>query len=148
MRIRCRDEIRDYQVIFADDHHIPITTMGMLKKSRWLHSLSLLFNGQFVGDGTLAVKNLQKKHLNTVSVHLDRKFRRKGHGIPLYMALIQAARSLGAARLYSSSSLNKYSTRMWSKKLPEIYTVKTTRKICKRPCSHCRQCGFRYYINL
>lgn len=136
---------KDYTSIFADRHHQVITSISKL--SQWGTGLVLIYKGIPVGDGELV--RVGNKNLHTTSVSMFNKFRQKGHGIHLYHALIAQAMSLGAKRLYSDQTLNKFSSRMWSVKLPEAgYIVKKQihSKVCQ--CGDKHTCTKRYYIEL
>lgn len=139
-----------YEYVFATrDGHQPIRTLEELRKCGYFSaSLGLFWNGVFVGSAELDKKNWKKKWIHTDAVGLDEKFRRKGHGLALYIALIDCAAALGAKRLFSSTALNKYSGRMWREKLRKAgYDVKTVGRGCSHPCKHCRRNPV-YYINL
>lgn len=102
-------------------------------------------NGVYVGTGTL--RRYGSNALSTGSVWLENKHRRKGHGIVLYQAFIRAARRLGAVKLYSDRTLNKFSRRMWIKKLAQFYNTHEV-KLCKSACKHCSRKTRRFYIVL
>lgn len=142
--------MRKYTSIFASSRHIPIHTMKQLKSLRTFEaSLTLFCNNKMIGTGGLIVKGPTTVHTDYVS--LDKGFRRKGHGIRLYFALIDTARKLGASRIYSSQNLNKYSRRMWAEKLKEYFEVKEfrNRKRCRRCGCRCnRKQPTQYYIQL
>lgn len=135
-----------YTSFFADSRHKKITSFKDMKGRRYWqsHTMAFFLNGEVIGSGELYP--YQGHSLSTDSVGLDDKFRKKGHGIPLYKALIRTAHSIGAKRIYSSRNLNKFSKRMWSEKLSTIFDVKTT----KTKCNKCGTCGARkrYYIDL
>lgn len=128
---------RQYTSIFAGVQHQRIRTFEDCH--RW-PTLGLFCNDVPVGDGQLRIINSARKYLQTDSVGLLKEFRRKGHGLPLYFALIRTAKKVGAKRLYSSHSLNKYSRKMWGEKLPKFFKV---HRICG--CKHCFH-GARFYI--
>ena len=139
-----------YEYLFAsNDYHEQITSLKQLRKIRtWNAYMGLFCNGVAVGHGRLGTENWRKKHLHTTNMELGIKWRNKGHGIALYTAIIQLAKSLGVKRLYSDRSLNKFSTRMWKEKLKRYgYDVKISGGECSRPCAHCRKRA-RYYIDL
>lgn len=138
-----------YSYIFAhSETHQPPKSLKDLKKNPWNYNLILLFNGIPVGKGELDVKNYVKKWVHTDCVRLYDGFRRKGHGIHLYKALITAARKIGATRLYSSQNLNKFSRRMWSKKINRDLHLNVHEVIrCKNGCRHCEKKPV-YYIEL
>lgn len=93
-------------------------------------------NGEYIGAGDL--HRLGKTGVNTEGVALEKEFRRKGHGLPLYLALIKAAKRIGAKSISSSKRLNKFSRRMWSVKLAKLFPVKS-KGVCPRSCRHCRR---------
>lgn len=139
-----------YTWIFAEEiTHDPIRDLRHLKRLGYHSaSLGLFFNGVCVGKGGLVKESWAKKYLHTDYVRLKIGFRRKGHGLHLYLALIEAAKKVGAKRLYSSRNLNKLSGRMWKTKLQErtgvvVHHVKT----CSKPCKHCSR-DQRHYIDL
>ena len=139
---------RKYTYIFAEGAtHAPITSLKQLHSMRWLASLGLFCNGVPVGTARLEVLSMRAKTVHTDSVYLDKKHRRKGHGIMLYKALITAARKLDATRIYSSTNLNKFSGRMWGEKLGRAGFNVVHRSICKHPCRHCKKKA-RHYIEL
>lgn len=149
------DRNQKYQYIFATGAHDPICSLKDLRGSSWENTLGLfiLKAGKVfsVGDGRLEWENHPKKYLHTESVGLHDKYRKQGHGIHLYFALIHCAKMLGATRVYSSRHLNKYSGRMWSEKLREFFDVKGPRKpkaTCRCGCRSCRRRFGRYYIDL
>lgn len=139
-----------YEYIFATRQgHEPILTLADLQKQKgWNTSLALYWNGIYIGSADLEKRNWRKKWIHTDGVGLEENYRRKGHGIALYIALIDCATALGAKRLYSSTSLNKFSGRMWGEKLGKAgYDVKMVSRGCRRPCNHCKHRPV-YYINL
>jgi hypothetical protein len=118
---------------------------------KWDNTLGFFLNGKAIGSGRLEKFKIGRKHkiLQTSSTEIFKKFRNKGHGVPLYVALIETARQLGATRIQSDTSLNKYSRRMWAEKLMKIYPVKIRKT--RRPCPHCDRDGLRrkyFYIDL
>lgn len=137
-----------YKWIFASEEHAPVRNLKELReRGEYNCKLGLIKDGEGLGDGSLYRVNWAKKYLHTDSVGLRKKFRRKGHGIHLYIALIACARKLGAKRLYSSTMLNKFSRNMWSVKLKRAgYDVRTV-GVCPKACKHCGEKA-RYYINL
>lgn len=139
-----------YEYVFATrSAHDTISTLEELKISGdWSASLGLFWNGTAIGSGELCKLSWRKKHLHTDDVRLMRKYRNKGHGIALYMALILCAKNLGAKRIYSSRSLNIFSSRMWKEKLGKVgYKVKKVGRECSHPCSHCDHHP-QYFIEL
>ena len=140
-----------YEYLFAsNDYHEQITSLKQLRKiGTWQAYMGLFCNGVAVGYGSLGRVNWSRSHMHTESMRLHKNFRRKGHGIALYMAVIDCARKLGVKRLYASTALNKFSTRMWLVKLKRYgFDVKTVSKShCVHACKHCTKTA-RYYINL
>lgn len=137
-RIRC------YTSILADECHAPVS-LQYFQKSKWAFATMGFFcNGICIGSGELGAKS--KISLHTDNTRLIKGFRNKGHGIELYMALIDHARRLGATRIYSSSNLNKHSRRMWRDKLSKLYDVKKVND-CKCKCKRCMK-EEQYYICL
>lgn len=139
-----------YSYIYATtDEHAQITTLEQLKRvGTWQVYMGFFCNDIAIGHGRLVRVNWRKKHVHTTNMELGRKWRNKGHGIALYIAIITCAKKLGAKRLYSDNSLNKFSTRMWRLKLKRYgFDVKVEGKECSRPCQHCRKHA-RYYIDL
>jgi hypothetical protein len=141
--------MREYSSIFATSEHKPITSIKDLK-SRWNYdTMGFFLNGMAIGHGSLNLISKRRKIFETSSTEIFKKFRNKGHGIHLYIALIETARSLGARQIRSDNTLNKFSRRMWQEKLARIYTVKM--KKTRRPCDHCDRAGLRrkyFYIDL
>lgn len=139
---------KDYTSIFADEYHIPIINVRQIKKYDY-NKMGLFYRNKPIGYGELLRMTKKSTDVHTEGVRLERKFRNKGHGIFLYRHLISLARSIGAKRVYSSNMLNKFSRRMWEKKLPKFYTVK--HKKTRKPCEACG-CNQprieRYYIDL
>jgi hypothetical protein len=140
--------MRKYTSIFATPEHFPITSIKQMK--RWDNVMGFFLNGEAIGTGRLEkVKNGREKILRTSSTEIFKKFRNKGHGVPLYLALIETARQLGATRIQSDTSLNKFSKRMWREKLAKIYTVRERKT--RVPCNCCDRGGLRwkfYWIDL
>jgi N-acetylglutamate synthase-like GNAT family acetyltransferase len=135
---------RKYSYIFANDRHQEIQKLSNLKRDN--DKFAFLLHGKPIGEATLLL--LEKLNVQTECVSLDKKYRKKGHGIWLYKRLIACARKIGAKRIYSSKNLNKHSRRMWSEKLPKLFDVKEQKTRIK-----CRRCGhqkriLRYYIVL
>jgi len=142
--------MRKYTSIFAhvEDHHVIRTLQDLKKAGDYNTCLGLFCNGIPVGSARIEMKSFKKKWVHTTSTGLYRGMRRKGHGIELYRALIETARNIGAARIYSDDSLNKFSRRMWNTKLARLgYEVKRVKGGCATPCRHCRR-RQRYYIDL
>jgi GNAT superfamily N-acetyltransferase len=138
-----------YTWIFADERHDPIRDLRQLKRLGYCDAnLGLFYNGVCVGQGSLLKVSWVKKHLHTDYVRLKEGFRRKGHGLHLYLALIECAKKLGAKRLYSSTNLNKHSSRVWRIKLEKQAGVKVHHvRLCSKPCKHCSK-KQRHYIDL
>lgn len=139
--------MKKYTYVFLDSDFSKVDTLAALKKSRCRYDTKLVLrlNGKPIGQGQLYPF---KANVHTESVALDKRHRRKGHGIYLYLGLIQKARSLGARRIYSSVNLNRFSTRMWSVKLARYFKVHV-----QKLKHHCGRCGsnnpqLRYYIVL
>jgi GNAT superfamily N-acetyltransferase len=135
---------------------MPVTQLSQFK--RWSSFVMGFFlNGRPIGSGCLGKpgRYLRKKlkvvlqcALQTEDVRLEKSYRNKGHGIHLYKALIETARSIGAIRIYSSATLNDKSRRMWAEKLPRIYKVNVIHT--RRPCYSCGNRTTRiegYYID-
>ncbi len=142
------DRFNEYSVRFADEGHQPITNWKEFK-ARWgAATLGLYYNGVLVGTGVLdGGAGRVKRDVKTHAMELRPAFRRKGHGIWLYLAIIEQARMIGADRIYSSWYLNKFSRRMWREKLSKIFKVHNRNE---RNESHCNVCHHnkRYFINL
>jgi GNAT superfamily N-acetyltransferase len=140
-----------YEYVFAtNDYHGQVTSLAQLRKEgTWNTYMGLFCNGKSIGYGSLARVNWSRGYIHTEAVRLRKEHRRKGHGIALYAALIHLAKSLGAKRLYSSTSLNKYSGRMWRVKLKRYgFNVKTvSQSHCMYACKHCTKTA-RFYIDL
>jgi GNAT superfamily N-acetyltransferase len=130
-----------YSAIFANEGHQRISRVVDLKNHTG--TLGLFLYGDLLGTAELRWRTPTTVH--TDAVRLKREFRRKGHGIWLYLALIRAAKGIGAEKIYSSRYLNSKSRRMWSDKLPEYFDVHHPG--CKKPCRHCVQ-RVQYSINL
>lgn len=129
-----------YTWIFATGNgHDTIDSIEKLRENRYDNNLGLFYRGILVGTAEFRV--VSKKYLHTERVFLKRGFRRKGHGLQLYLAIIECARKLGCARLYSSMNLNKRSKRMWDYKLQDRTGIEV---------HFCRHCQFndQYFIDL
>jgi hypothetical protein len=140
--------VKEYSSIFATSLHEPINSIDDLKKYSY-DTMGFFLNGKPIGNGCLSLTKKRAKILQTSSTEIFKKHRFKGHGIHLYIALIETARSIGARQIQSDTSLNKYSKRMWSEKLPKIYPVKIRKTL--QPCTHCDRGGLRrkyFYIDL
>lgn len=112
-----------YSSIFATGKHVPITDVKEFKR-RWdQFTMGFFYKGEPIGSGDLEKQG--KEIVHTETVRLLKPFRKKGHGIHLYIHLIETARKIGAKRVYSSTSLNAFSGRMWREKLSKLYDVKT-----------------------
>ena len=139
--------MRKYTSLFANEYHEKVRSLSELK--RWSGpTLALFCNGRAIGIGDLRPKDKAKKHVHTEAVALKDEFRRKGHGVHLYFALIRAAKQLGATRIYSSKTLNKFSGRMWQEKLGQFFEVKHSGPRCKCKCRNCRYKRGWHYIDL
>lgn len=135
---------RKYTSILASFRHKRINHVDDMGKRKW-YTMGLFCNGVEVGSGDL-------KRLSATTVATDAtevRPRKKGHGLHLYIHLIQQARRIKARRIYSSRSLNRFSRRMWAEKLAKIYKVRTLSRV-KCPCRSCgsRTGVLRYYIDL
>jgi hypothetical protein len=127
-----------YTSILATEEHSKVTTVKQLK-GQWC-KLGLHLDGKGIGMGEL-------RYQSAINVHTDgteifKKFRRKGHGIHLYLHLIKAAKKIGARRIYSGRNLNKFSRKMWHVKLRQYFQVHRI-----GGCKQCG-CGARFFINL
>ena len=139
--------MRKYSSIFAGPEHQAITSLRQMRG--WDNVLGFFLNGKVIGSGCLLKVNKRSKTVHTSSTLIFNKYRKKGHGIQLYIALIETARKLGAKQIRSDNSLNKFSKRMWSEKLAKIYKVRT--RMARKPCSCCERTGLRrkyYWIDL
>jgi len=146
-----------YNAIFAAREHWVIEKFSELKSHRWDSPVLGLFISDkkkwvSIGSGELRVQSSTNKYVHTDGVGLNDDMREKGHGIHLYFALIRAAKKVGARRIYSSRSLNKYSGNMWCNKLREFFDVQgpksQAKKACNCGCRACRRRWGRYYIDL
>jgi len=146
-----------YDYVFATKEHWKIEKFEQLyKQGRWGDWCVLGFylkdrKGWIsIGSGELRLKSRKWKDVHTEAVGLFDDARRKGHGIHLYFALIRAAKSIGARRIYSSQSLNKFSGNMWCNKLREFFNVvgPKARKLCSCRCRRCQRQWGQYYIDL
>lgn len=137
-----------YSSIIATSAHQPVTNLTFFRPKWACQTMGFFFKGKDIGYGDLT-RRVKKNHLHTDNVSLRKRFRRKGHGINLYIHLIESARKIGAKRIYSSTTLNKFSRRMWKEKLAKIYEVHTVRSnvMCNRcECRNRRETC--YYIEL
>jgi GNAT superfamily N-acetyltransferase len=132
-----------YSVRFADSGHQPIRTWKQFQERCGEAFVGLYFHKVLVGTGELASMGGVRKNCHTDQMSLRRAFRRKGHGLYLYLAVIREAQKLGVNRIYSSCSLNKNSRRMWRKKLSKLFKV----VFCEQPRSHRSACVYntRYH---
>jgi GNAT superfamily N-acetyltransferase len=141
-----------YKYIFANRKHQPITKLNEVKGWRSVLGLFADIESEWVGIGDAELCRISgsSADVHTDAVGLDDGYRRKGHGIHLYFALIRAAKRVGARRIYSSKSLNKYSGNMWCNKLREFFEVRGPKehKKCSCGCRACRRRWGRYYIDL
>lgn len=140
---------KNYSSILADECHAPITDVAQFKRRGDEFTMSFFFKGKLIGNATLEKQG--KGIVHTGSVRLEKPFRKKGHGIHLYIHAIETARQIGAKRIYSSTALNQFSRRMWKEKLLKLYDVKT---VLARP-KKCETCNCTkhphekyYYIEL
>ena len=141
---------RNYSWVFANSEtHESITRVSDVET--WGSNLGFYLDGTAIGRGALEPegKNRKRKYVHTTSTRIFDRFRKRGHGIELYRALIETARSIGAKRIYSDHHLNKLSRRMWKTKLARLgYKVKVVPSTaCAKPCRHCRR-NERYFIVL
>lgn len=138
--------MKKYNHILATPGHLPVTKIAQF--GPWdRFEMGFHMDGKVIGGGELLrvryVPSRKKTCLQTESTAINPGFRRKGHGIHLYIALVETAREVGAERIYSSKNLNRHSRRMWSKKLPKIYNVQEFRS--RRKCSSCG-CKSRHVV--
>jgi GNAT superfamily N-acetyltransferase len=131
-----------YTSRLADFGHKPIRTWQDFLRRTDSAVLGLYLNGQVVGTGELLRASNSRRFVHTDGMCLRQRYRRKGHGIHLYLAIIAAARRIGARRIYSSYSLNNLSRRMWERKLRSYFNVKR-----QGGCKSCSR-GTRFYIDL
>jgi len=138
-----------YSYIFASSEtHEDINNLEDFKRvGDYSNGLGLFYRGICVGKGTLVFENRKKKYLHTEYTRIHAKYRNRGHGVHLYLALIDAARRLGAKRLYASQGLNKLSRRMWSEKLDKVGVEVMITRGCRKACKHCDRKP-RYYVEL
>ena len=139
---RANGRKRKYSVIFADGSHEKIKSMKHLRQN-WDVTMGLFCNGVCVGSGELAPVTNYFSRVGTEAVSLRNPFRRKGHGLVLYLYLILMAKKLGATRIESSEALNRYSKCMWSEKLAKLFKI-----IGKGKCKHCKRSNFKFSIDL
>lgn len=142
-----------YSSILATEEHEPVIYLSQFPRFGQIQ-MGFFLNGKAIGSGALkrcrSVMGQTNKSLQTENTGLNRKSRRKGHGLHLYFHLIAHAKACGAERIYSSKSLNKRSRPMWEKKLAKYFDVKV---VSTKKCS---KCGCRsksleprcYYIQL
>lgn len=129
---------RHYEGYLADEAHKSVKNLKEFKSRYMRFTMGLHLNGKSIGQGDLMRWRgaTKRDYLQTESTSLYRGRRRKGHGIILYIFLVEMARMLGAKRIYSSRSLNRHSRRMWADKLSRIYNVKEIPgccRVCNRP---------------
>ena len=134
---------RRYTSFFANGDHKPMTTMREMRQEHYA-TMAFSLNGVHIGHGSLSRKG--RTEVYTTGTRIDDKYRKQGHGIHLYHALIKTARELGATRIYSDTTLNKLSRKMWKTKLLKFYDVREIGG-CKIACRHCSK-GSRFYIIL
>lgn len=134
-----------YTAVLATEEHAPIAKVGQCKYAM----MGLFLDGVCIGHGYLEREKDGKKDkiVSTSSTEIFKKYRRKGHGIYLYINLIEKAREIGATEIRSDTSLNRLSRRMWRDKLSKIYKVEARQM--KTPCRRCGHVGIEFYsINL
>lgn len=129
---------RNYLGSLADDAHRSIKNLKEFKGRYSQYTMGLHLNNESIGQGSLMRWRgaRTRLYLQTENTQLYRGYRNKGHGIILYIFLIEMARMLGAKRIYSSRTLNSHSRRMWAEKLPQLYTVTKIPGFCR--CCHRR----------
>jgi len=125
---------RNYEGFLADDAHRSVKNLDEIRGRYTQIIMGLHLNGKSIGQGSLCRWRgaSTKEYLQTESTQLYKGQRNKGHGIILYIFLIEIARILGAKRIYSSRGLNRHSRRMWAEKLSQIYTVQKRPGFCNR----------------
>jgi GNAT superfamily N-acetyltransferase len=113
-----------YSVRFADSGHNPIHNWEEFRGCCGEAILGLFFGKDLVGTGELRYMTARhgRRNVHTDRMEVRKKWRRRGHGLPLYIALIQTAKRLGADTIFSSRWLNKFSRKMWSVKLAALKT--------------------------
>lgn len=131
---------REYSVRFADEGHQPLDTWERYCARVGYATLGLYLSGVLVGTGEIEGRGRIHRRVNTHSMSLRPQFRKQGHGIWLYLAVIQAAKKLGVEIISSSWCLNQFSRRMWSVKLAKFYKIHRV-----GGCYNCGRKG-RYYI--
>lgn len=145
---RANQKKRTYHSIFATEAHESITNIKQIKRYEY-PKMGLFSNGVHIGTGELVKEKRNNNALHTDGMYLNKGFRNQGHGIVFYIQIIEHARRIGANRIYSSKSLNKFSRRMWKTKLPLAGYKVVEINSCKCKC-RCRKCRKepRYYIDL
>lgn len=137
-----------YEGFLADRAHLSIKDIDAIKGRYGQEVMGLHLDGKTIGEGSLErYGDKRSKFLNTTGTQLFSGQRNKGHGIVLYIFLVETARILGARRIYSDDRLNKHSRRMWKEKLPAIYDVKSIPGRCGR-CHRPAPGKPIYYIDL
>lgn len=134
----------EYFVRFADDGHCPIATWEEWKNRCGYTTLGLYYNNVLIGTGSLEGRaGRTQRTVQTHAMQLRKAYRRQGHGLYLYLAMLHTARAIGADVIRSSYNLNKFSRRMWKTKLAEFCKV-------GHRGSGCRRCGSgqQYFIQL
>jgi len=124
-----------YTSILANGYHEKIRSLKELKDA-YHRTMGFFLDGKAIGSGDLNPMPREKGSVHTEAVGLDKPFRKKGHGLPMYLHLIRTAKRIGAKRIYSSYRLNEHSRRMWSEKLAKLFDVKT-----HYAAKRCRRCG-------
>lgn len=127
---------RLYEGFIADSAHKSVKSLKEFKGRYAQLTMGLHLNGKSIGVGDLMRwrKTSTAYNLQTEGTQLFKGQRGKGHGIVLYIFLIEIARILGANRIYSSRSLNRHSRRMWAEKLSQIYDVHKIPGYCRACC--------------
>lgn len=150
MRVSITKGRRQYSSIIATEGHTPLSSISQFGRYA-SYQMGLTLRNTEIGSGFLqrwrGANRRHKFYLQTESTGLNRGFRKKGHGIILYICLIESARALGARRIYSSKTLNRYSRRMWEEKLGRFYKVGTYQIRCGE-CGCKRHKEPRFFIDL
>jgi hypothetical protein len=133
-----------YSAVLATGEHYPVTSVEQLKHCEG-PMMGLFLDGVPIGHGYLERVSIGKKDkiVHTSGTKIFDKYRRKGHGIYLYINLVEKAREIGVTQIRCDYSLNRLSRKMWRDKLSKIYKVKVHRM--KTPCRRCGHVGTQYY---
>lgn len=133
-----------YSAILATEEHHVITSVEQMKKCSG-PLMGFFLDEVPIGRGYIDKVMIGKKAkiVHTSGTEIFKKYRRKGHGIYLYINMIEKAREIGATEIRSDSYLNRFSRKMWKNKLPKIYPVKV--HTMKSPCRRCGHVGTEYY---